>query len=104
LDLHSGLKKAESTMLIQLRTGYTGLAAVLRTLNVPGFETGICRCEMGRETVRHVLVHCSLENDRRDELRDSHGILDVETLLSSEKGAAKAAKWMMDSGRLSQFQ
>ena len=78
-------------MLIQLRTD-TGLAAVLRTLNVPGFETGIYMCEIGRETVRHVLVYCSLENDRRDELRDSHGILDVETLLSSEKGAAKAAK------------
>ena len=103
LDLHDGLRKAESTMIIQLRTGYTGLAAVLRTLNVPGFDTGQCKCGQGKETVRHVLAHCSLEESRRHELRNEDGFIDVTNLLSTEKGAAKAARWMISSGRLSQF-
>jgi hypothetical protein len=103
LEMHDGLRKAESTTAIQLRTGYTGLAAVLRMLNVPGYNTGRCRCEQGRETVLHVLAHCSLEDKRRSELKGKDGFLNIEKLLNSEMGAARAARWMMQSGRLGQF-
>jgi hypothetical protein len=44
LKLHSGLRKAESSALIQLRTGRVGLAHFLHKARVPSYETGMCRC------------------------------------------------------------
>ena len=40
LKLHKGLQKAESSMLIQLRTGRTGLRHFLNKVRVPGYESG----------------------------------------------------------------
>lgn len=45
LKLHSNLKKAESAVLIQMRTGRTGLAHFLHIANVPEFNTSIYECK-----------------------------------------------------------
>ena len=72
LKLHEHLKKAESSVLVQARTGRIGLAHFLAKVQVPGFETPSCRCELGDETAEHVLLHCEIEIERRswgEELR-----------------------------------
>ena len=50
LKLYKGLQKAESSILIQLRTGKTGLRHFLNKVRVPGYESGQCKCDMGLET------------------------------------------------------
>ena len=42
LKLHEGLRKAESTLLTQARTGRIGLAQFLYTRKVLGFYTATC--------------------------------------------------------------
>jgi hypothetical protein len=102
LNLYTKLKKAESTLLVQMRSGFVGLAATLRQLRVPGFESGICKCGRARETIRHLLVFCHEENHRREGLI-TDGRLDVNKLINTEAGAAKVTRWVIQSKRLGQF-
>jgi len=50
LKLHSGLRKAESSVLVQARTGRIGLAKFLYKYRVPSVLTAQCRCGAGEET------------------------------------------------------
>jgi hypothetical protein len=105
LQLHKHLHKAESTMLVQLRTGRTGLRHFLNKAQVLGYELEQCSCDTGLETSRHVLLYCLHEEERRTVLREAQrGQLDFARLLDTPKGAPLASKWTIRSGRILQFQ
>lgn len=104
LRLHTGLCKAESTALVQFRTGCTGLAYFLYRARVPGIESGLCRCGSGIETPRHMLIHCQMEELQRRRLREiCGGRLDLKELLDNPKYARAVSRWILSSGRLPQF-
>ena len=65
LKLHEGLRKAESALLTQARTGRIGLAKFLYERSVPGFTTATCQCRAGHETPRHMALFCTYEANRR---------------------------------------
>ena len=106
LKLHQNLRKAESSALIQFRTGRVGLARFLHTMRVPGYNSPECECGQGSETPRHVLCHCPLEEERRQSLRAVCGgrRVDLVQLLDTPEGAQVAGPWIVRSSRLSQFQ
>ena len=69
LKLHSGLRKAESSVPVQARTGRIGLAKFLYSRKVPGILSAQCRCRAGEETPRHMALFCTDETERRQCLR-----------------------------------
>ena len=80
-------------MLVQLRTGRTGLWHFLSKVRVPGYESGQCECDIGLETPRHVLLYCPHESERREALKESQGvILDLNRSLDTPAGAPAATK------------
>ncbi|PQE10736.1 reverse transcriptase protein [Rutstroemia sp. NJR-2017a WRK4] len=81
LKLHRQLKKAESTS----RTS----------------QQKQCECGQGWETPKHVLLYCSFEDGRRVSLGENQ---DFVRLLDTPQGVLVASKWMIQSGRLQQFQ
>ena len=61
IHLYRGLRKAESSLLCQLRTEKVGLRAFLSRRMVPGFEDPNCQyCFFSEETVYHVICECAL--------------------------------------------
>src|SRR4029077_4460543 len=68
LKLHKGLRKAESSLLVQMRTGKIGLRAFLFERQVPDIASPICVCGDGRETATHVAAYCLQEGGARREL------------------------------------
>jgi hypothetical protein len=58
LKLHEGLRKAESLLAIQLRTGINGLDAFLFQARVPSVSSPLCSCGRGQQTAKHVLIFC----------------------------------------------
>jgi hypothetical protein len=58
LKLYSQLKKAENSALFQARTRRIGLRRFLAFVRVPEIESKECLCEKGKETAKHVLLHC----------------------------------------------
>jgi hypothetical protein len=63
--LHAGLQKAESSVLVQARTGRIGLAKFLYNRKAPGIQSAQCRCGLGEETPRHMALYCTEEAGRR---------------------------------------
>ena len=73
IELHKGLHKAESALLVQARTKKIGLAEFLYAQGVPGIDTAMCRCRAGHETPQHMALFCAEEAGRRRELTDHTG-------------------------------
>jgi hypothetical protein len=87
LKLHEGLRKAESSLAIQLRTGINGLDAFLFQARVPSVSSSLCSCGKGRQTAKHVLIFCPHHSRARHELRDELGHLpDFSRLLGTADG------------------
>ncbi len=100
--LHEGLRKAESALLTQARTGQIGLAQFLYKRNVPGFHTATCLCGAGQETPRHMTMFYTYEADRRHYLHIGARRTYTQ-LIGTDEGAKHFTKWMMFLGRLQQF-
>lgn len=67
--LWSGLRRATTSILMQLRTGRIGLGAYLN--RIKRRETARCGCGLGNQTVIHVLLECPLHQDERDWMRSA---------------------------------
>ena len=104
LDRHKNLRKAESTITVQLRTGVLGLNSILSRLRVPGISEA-CRCGTGVETVAHFLIWCPLYTDHRRELRTNAGggPLSIRHLLNDPTLSKGTAQWAIRSQRFEQF-
>lgn len=72
LKLHKNLLEAESSVLIQARTGKIGLAEFLFQARVPGFFNSGCRCGYRKQDVRHVVIFCPNFADRNSYSLSSH--------------------------------
>ena len=87
-------------MLVQARTGRIGLASFLNKAWVLGVDSPSCRCKQGIETAEHLLLHCPIEQERREWRRGAQ----LSELLSNPGYTAATAKWIIQSNRLGQFQ
>jgi hypothetical protein len=97
LKLYSQLKKAESSMLFQARTGRIGLRRILARVGVPAIEED-CLCGEGRETAEHVLIQCRQQAEQRWDRE-----VQFEELMSNPKLAKLAVRQLIKSGRLGQY-
>ena len=100
--LHRQLRKAESSVAIQMRTEKIGLAEFLYKRHVPGVETASCTCGWRSQNVKHVLLHCSKHDGREVMFREA-GSNDLRIILTTEKGLRAATRWMIRCGLLGQF-
>ncbi len=104
LGLHKELRKAESALLVQMRTGHIGFAKYLQKRGVPGYESPNCQCQQGHETPRHIALYCTIDPSLRNKLKDAKGrFIPYPQLIGTNLGAKKATKWLMRTGRLGQF-
>jgi hypothetical protein len=103
LKLYFRLRKAESSVLVQARTGRIGLAKFLYNRKVLGVLTAQCRCRAREETPRHIALFCTDETERRRHLQVSGRRLDYQQLIGTNGGAKRLAEWMIQLGRLGQF-
>ncbi|KAI6789402.1 hypothetical protein KC331_g213 [Hortaea werneckii] len=93
LQLHEGLTKRQSAILVQLRTEKIGLRDFLFRRKVPNILDPMCTCQEGRQTVRHILLTCrKLRDVRRQELGHLPEGNDLRAILSKRKVAIKAIK------------
>jgi hypothetical protein len=100
IPLYENLTKAEATALFLLRTEVIGLKAWLASIGVPEI---LPRCECGwtRQTVHHVLFQCP-QYQRADFIAQCASER-LQEVLNNERSAQAAAKWLVQSGALSQF-
>ena len=102
LRLHSGLLKAQSSLLTQIRTGKIGLAAFLHKRRVPGFESPACVCGWQWETAKHVVLYCPRFTRERQALRQTT-TLDFRHLTTDPRAASALTAWFLHLNILPQF-
>ncbi|KAL2004907.1 hypothetical protein VTN00DRAFT_2757 [Thermoascus crustaceus] len=66
LPVYSGLRKAYSSVLLQLRAGRIGLNHFLHKIKLR--DTDQCACRHGAQTPRHILLECRLLRELRGEM------------------------------------
>ena len=109
LKKHQSLTKAQSSLLVQARTGTIGLRAFLFQQQVPGIPTPYCTCGEGRETVEHLVVWCPIPPKPRTWLRTNiRTYRDLSLVLQGMDAwnlrlLEKVLGWLMDSGRLVEY-
>ena len=104
LAKHKGLRKHESSMLTQIRTGKIGLKAFLHQRRVPGILTPRCSCEEADETPQHLFVDCPETARARRELPELRTPRDFIDQVRNPRTAGALARWMLRLGRLRQFE
>ena len=112
LGLYQGLRKAESSLLCQLRTERIGLRAFLSQRKVPGFESATCqRCFLSEETPFHIICECpSVSSISRTQLSSAIGeevtFWTKEKLRQalSDKGLSRVIlRWFLQTNRLPEY-
>jgi hypothetical protein len=96
LKLHSGLRKAQSSVLVQARTGRIGLSKFLYNRRVPRVLFAQCRCRNGEETPQHMALFYTEEARRRQHLRTGRR-LDYQQLIGTSSGAKRLARRLLYS-------
>jgi len=105
LNLHSGLTKAKSSLLTQLRTGAIGLNAFLFRMKARDVNTPLCRCVGAPETAAHIFLNCPEYAQSREQaglprVRDGSTFKEA---LSHTATAAKLMTWFYNTGRIEMY-
>ena len=100
LDYHSRLRKAESSIAIQLRSGKNGFNHFLYKMKVPGVYSARCSCGQTKQDTKHILLYYPKLSQQRPELLKEVGTHDVRTILIESKGVRVAARQIVKSGQL----
>ncbi len=104
LQLHRTLKKAESSILIQMRTRCIGLKKFLFECRIPDIDSPMCACGGGEETAEHIAMLCPLESSKRHILLDDHGRRQTwSKLIGKAMPAKQLTRWLIESERIHQF-
>ena len=104
METHIGLKKHESTLLIQLRTDKIDFNVFLYEMKVLDILSPNCDCSREENmTVEHVLLKCPKWSTEREELIHSLRTIDIKEILTSKKRTKTAVKMIQRTKILNQF-
>jgi hypothetical protein len=109
LAKHIGLRKHESSLLVQIRTGKVGLRAFLHSRRVPDVTSPGCQCGAGRETALHILTECRDTEAQRADLRAALGSaafgnrISLAEATSNNYTGGVIVRWLLKQGRLKEF-
>jgi hypothetical protein len=105
LEYWTGLRKATTSILMQLRTGQIGPAAYLNRIN--RCESARCGCELRNQTINHILLECPLIQEERNWMRDALSNRSIalrrDELLERAEARTVVAEFMIRTGLLNQF-
>ena len=100
---HTDMSKAESSVLMQLRTEWIELTAFLHDRTVSEYENPECSCEWRRQTVKHVIMHCRIYEWVRHELFMITHSTDYRALLQHAHLVRIVTWWFNKRDLLPQF-
>jgi len=109
LKKHHNLRKHESSLLTQIRTGKVGLRAFLFERKVPDVATPRCLCGEAPEYKAHLVLDCRDLAQQREELRRllspkaMRTYRDFASATAKKKSARTLVRWLLSTGRFPEF-
>ncbi len=102
LKLHDQLKKTKSSLTTQIRTKNIEFADFLHRRKMLEMKSISCWCDWQRQTIKHVIMFCSLMNDK-DRLRRNDDALNYRQMMQFDRDLKIVVKWLIDHSLLSQY-
>jgi hypothetical protein len=109
LKKHRDLRKHESSLLTQIRTGKVGLRAFLFERKVPEVATPQCPCGEAPETAAYLVLDCHDLAPQREDLRQLmfpralRTYRDFTAATAKKKSARILVRWLLSTGRFPEF-
>ena len=102
LKRYNSLRKHESSLLTQIRTGRIGLNAFLWERKVPTVLSPHYQCGEGKETMIHLALRCKKTTPPQINRRITTE-RDFNEALSDQNHSRKIVRWALGLGRLREF-
>lgn len=104
MSRHEGLRKHESSVLTQLRTGKIGLNGFLYHRRVPEVDSPLCQCGEAIEDFGHMITECSNYSRPGGALVSVRTRSDAVYALTEKAPARAATLWLLSTGRLQHYE
>ncbi len=96
------LKKIESSLTTQIRIEKIDFASFFYRCKIFDVKSIFCRCDWKNQTIKYVIMFCSLMNDR-NQLFKNVDINDYYVMTHLNKKFKTIVKWLMQHDLLQQF-
>jgi hypothetical protein len=106
---HKGLKKHESSLLIQVQTGKVGLCAFLFCRGVPEVNIPLYHCGKEEETPTHLALFCLEFSNEREQLQGALApqalwtTRDFTVATADPTSAPLVVQWLLATGRFPEY-
>ena len=101
LQIHEGLARAQSSLATQIRTEKIGFADFLHKQRVPTVTSPACPCGWHRQTAKHVIMFCPLQDLGGKGPPGS--LANFNSLVNSAQGLKIVTSRLIKSGLLAQY-
>ncbi|KAI0995004.1 hypothetical protein K3495_g13178 [Podosphaera aphanis] len=102
-SMHKTLKRAQSSIAMQIRSEHMGLKSYLYRRNVPGVENPSCPCGYLSQNVKHMIMACPLWSEGRTDIWRKAKNRSFEAMLNSPEDIGRITQWILDQGWIEQF-
>ncbi len=103
IKMRDDLQKAESILAMHIRIERIDLNAYLHFKNVSDMNSLRCDCEWSHQTMKHILMHCSIWSHLRSRMLQDADFLNYWIIVIITKSLRAVAKMMMKTKLLKQF-
>ena len=101
--LYQDLRKAESSLAVQLCIEKVEFAAFLHICRVPEMVSPACQCEWHCQNPKHIIIFCSNHALNHCSLYEAAGTDRYWEIMSTRKNPQTVACWVMSKSLLLQF-
>lgn len=101
--IHRTLKRAQSSIAIQTRSGHVGLNSYLYRRQVPGIESPRCQCGYQSQNIKHMIMQCPQWAAGRAEIWRQAKVRSFQAMMDNPDDVKRITQWILDQGWMEQF-
>ncbi|KAI0998080.1 hypothetical protein K3495_g10112 [Podosphaera aphanis] len=101
--IHQSLKRAQSSIAMQIRSEHIGLKSYLHRRKVPGVDSPNCPCGYLSQNVKHAIMACPQWAKGRAEVWRKSKSRSFEEMMNNPEDLGIITQWILDQGWLEQF-
>ncbi|KHJ32507.1 hypothetical protein EV44_g3156 [Erysiphe necator] len=102
-NIHLNLKRAQSSIAIQIRSEYLGLNSYLHRRRVPGVENPKCQCGYPSQNAKHMILACPQWAKGRGEVLRRAKDRSYKAMMNSSEDVARITQRILHEGWIKQF-
>ena len=101
--IHKNLKRAQSSLAMQIRSEHIGFNSYLYRRKVPGVDNPRCPCGYISQNVKHMIMACPVWSKGRTKVWRKAKNRSFEAMMSNPEDIERITQWILEQGWIEQF-